>query len=109
MVWPTVGSRTAKEQNRTLYLCREVRASQAHPVGFDSVQEGVRASRRIKCSEYRAAYSDLTRWPDAPLTRKKLPSIEDRGQTDRVLPRKHALDSAAAATLGRASPHASSR
>jgi len=40
---------------------------------------------------------------------EKLSSIEDRGPADRVaaLPRPCALDSAAAAGLGRATPHAS--
>jgi len=38
------------------------------------------------------------------LIRKELPSVEDRGQTDRCT-RPHALDSAAAADLDRATPH----
>jgi len=42
---------------------------------------------------------------------EKRSSIDDRGQTHRVnaLPRPHALDSATAAGLGRATPHASQR
>jgi len=40
---------------------------------------------------------------------EKLTSIDDRGQTGHVIApsRPHALDSAAAACLGRAMPHAS--
>jgi len=41
----------------------------------------------------------------------KLSLIEDRGLSDSItaLPRPHALDSAAAAGLGHAAPHASPR
>ena len=40
---------------------------------------------------------------------KKLSSIEDWGQTDRVTMPMRALDAATAANLGRATPHASWR
>jgi len=58
-------------------------------------------------------YDDWRHYPKlrSASTIKKLPSIGDRGQTDRVttLPFPHALDSVAAAGLGRVAPHASPR
>jgi len=45
---------------------------------------------------------------DCELSTRKLPSIDDRGQTDRVQ-RPHAMDAAFAVGLGRATPHASAR